>query len=41
MVGKKAGVKKQNSKKGFENNKHVCIMEGVLGFLIFLPVCYL
>ena len=33
-----AGVEKQNSKKGFEKNKHVCILEGVLGFRIFLPI---
>ena len=41
MVEEKAGVKKQNSKKGFEKNEHACIVEGVLGFRIFLPVLYL
>ena len=35
MMGKKAGVEKQNSKKGFEKNEHACIVEGVLGFRIF------
>ena len=29
MVEEKAGVEKQNSKKGFEKNEHACIMEGV------------
>ena len=37
MVEEKAGVEKQNSKKGFEKNEHACIVEGVLGFLIFCP----
>ena len=37
MVEEKEGVKKQNSKKGFEKN--ACIVEGVLGFRIFLPSC--
>ena len=32
---------KQNSKKGLEKNKHACIVEGVLGFRIFLPIWYL
>ena len=41
MVEEKAGVEKQNSKKGFEKNEHACIVEGVLGFRIFLPVLYL
>ena len=41
MVEEKAGVEKQNSKKGFEKNEHACIVEGVLGFRIFLPVWYL
>ena len=41
MVEEKAGLEKQNSKKRFEKNKHACIVEGVLGFLIFLPVWYL
>ena len=41
MVEEKAGVEKQNSKKGFEKNEHACIMEGVLGFWIYLPVKYL
>ena len=36
--GRKCGVEKQNSKKGFEKNEHACIAEGVLGFQIFLPV---
>ena len=40
MVEEKVVVKKQNSKKGFEKNEHACILEGVLGFLIFLPVWY-
>ena len=41
---KKAGIKKQNSAKGFEKNEHSCIVKGVLGFRIlpkFLPVWYL
>ena len=37
MVEEKAGVEKQNSKKGFEKNEHACIVEGVLGFRIFCP----
>ena len=41
MVEENVGVEKQNSKKGFEKNEHACIVEGVLGFLIFLPVLYL
>ena len=41
MVKEKAGVEKQNSKKGFEKNEHACIVEGVLGFRIFLPDWYL
>ena len=28
--GKKSGVKKQNSEKGFEKNEHACIVVGVL-----------
>ena len=35
--GRKSGVEKQNSKKGFEKNEHACIVEGVLGFRIFCP----
>ena len=35
MVEEKAGVKKKNSKKGFEKNEHACIVEGILGFQIF------
>ena len=35
MVEEKAGVKKENSKKGFEKNEHACIVEGILGFWIF------
>ena len=35
---KKKRVEKQNSEKGFEKNEHACIVEGVLGFRIFLPV---
>ena len=35
------GVKKQNSNKRFEKNEHARIVEGVLGFRIFLPVWYL
>ena len=27
MVEEKAGVEKQNSKKGFEKNEHACIVE--------------
>ena len=38
MVEEKAGVEKQNSEKGFEKNEHACIVEGVVGFRIFLPV---
>ena len=30
MMEEKAGVKKQNSKKGFEKNDHSCSMEGIL-----------
>ena len=30
-----------HSKKGFEKNEHACIVEGVRGFRIFLPVRYL
>ena len=41
MVEGKARVEKQNSEKGFEKNEHACIVEGVLGFRIFLPVWYL
>ena len=41
MVEEKAGVEKQNSEKGFEKNEHACIVEGVVGFRIFLPVWYL
>ena len=41
MVEEKAGVEMQNSKKRFEKNEHACIVEGVLGFRIFLPVWYL
>ena len=41
MVEENAGVEKQNSKKGFEKNEHACIVEGVLGFRIFLPIWYL
>ena len=41
MVQEKVVVEKQNSKKGFEKNEHACIVEGVLGFLIFLPARYL
>ena len=41
MVEEKAGVEKQNSEKGFKKNEHACIVEGVVGFLIFLPVWYL
>ena len=37
MVKKKAGVKKQNSDKGFEKNEHACIVDAVLGFWIFCP----
>ena len=29
MVEEKAGVEKQNSKKGFEKNEHACSVEGV------------
>ena len=32
MMGKKAGVEKQNSKKGFEKNEHTCSVEGVFVF---------
>ena len=28
MMEEKEGVKKQNSKKGFEKNEHACIVEG-------------
>ena len=38
MVEGKARVEKQNSEKGFEKNEHACIVEGVVGFRIFLPV---
>ena len=38
MVEEKAGVENQNSEKGFEKNEHACIVEGVVGFRIFLPV---
>ena len=31
-------IEKQNSKKGFEKNEYACIVEGVLGFRIPLPV---
>ena len=41
LMQEKAGDEKQNSKKGFEKNEHACIVEGVLGFWIFLPVKYL
>ena len=41
MVEENVGVEKQNSKKGFEKNEYACILEGVLGFRIFLPVRYL
>ena len=39
--GRKSRVEMQYSKKGFEKNEHACIVEGVLGFRIFLPVLYL
>ena len=38
MVEEKGGVEKQNSEKGFKKNEHACIVEGVVGFRIFLPV---
>ena len=38
MVEENAGVAKQNSKKGFEKNEHACVVEGVLGFRISLPI---
>ena len=41
MVEEKAGVEKQNFKKRFAKNEHACIVEGVFGFLLFLPVWYL
>ena len=41
MVEEKAGVEKLNSKKGFKKNENACLVEGVLGFQIFLPVLYL
>ena len=41
MVKKKAGVKKQNSEKGFEKNEHASDVVGTFGFRIFLPVRYL
>ena len=37
MEEDKAGVKKQNSEKGFEKNEHACIVDAVLGFRIFCP----
>ena len=37
--GRKSGVEKQNSKKGFEKNEHACIVEGILGFRIFCQSC--
>ena len=37
MVQKTAGVKKQNSEKGFQKNENACIVEGVAGFRIFYP----
>ena len=33
MVEEKVGVKRQNSKKGFEKNEHACCMKGV--FVVF------
>ena len=38
MVEENVGAEEQNSEKGFEKNEHACIVEGVLGFRIFLPV---
>ena len=32
MVEEKAGVERQNSKKGFEKNEHACSVERVLWF---------
>ena len=41
MVEEKAGVKRQNSKKGFEKNKHACSMEGVFVALEWSAGLYL
>ena len=38
MVEEKVGVEKQNSEEGFEKNEHACIVVGILGFRIFLPI---
>ena len=35
MMEEKAGVERQNSKKGFEKNGHVCSVEGV--FMVLDP----